>query len=150
MNEYIHYSREELKRVDHLIYVSLKYTRTGDVLKSAINRMVSSYDYMVDGLIELLVDNESIPEPPTVPMKKISAIKEQFQEKAKLLEAMDFYMFLRKVNIAEFTSINEFRRNVTMTVRVDNEPVDVTIDVILEYYKRTMDYIDYMEELITG
>ena len=28
MNEFIFNAREELKRVDHLIYVSLKYTRT--------------------------------------------------------------------------------------------------------------------------
>ena len=150
MNEYIHYSREELKRVDHLIYVSLKYTRTGDVLKSAINRMVSSYDFMVDGLIQKLMDDGAFTEAPAVPMKKIAAVKEQFASKPKLLEAMEFYLFLRKVNIAEFTSVHEFRRNVTMTVRVDDEPVDVTIDIIMEYYKRTIDYIDYMEEIIRG
>ena len=32
MNENIHDAKQEMKRVDHLIYVSLKYTRTVDVM----------------------------------------------------------------------------------------------------------------------
>ena len=31
---------EELKRVDHLVYVSLKYTRTVDVIRSIIDRLI--------------------------------------------------------------------------------------------------------------
>ena len=32
MNEYLLEAREELKRLEHILYVSLKYTRTVDVL----------------------------------------------------------------------------------------------------------------------
>ncbi len=41
----------ELRKVDHLIYVSLKYTRTVDVLKHIIKRMISAFDFMMDALL---------------------------------------------------------------------------------------------------
>ena len=38
MSEYLVDSKQEINRADHLIYVSLKYTRTVDVIKSIIER----------------------------------------------------------------------------------------------------------------
>lgn len=49
MKEAITNAVEELKRVDHLIYVSLKYTRTVDVIRSVINRLIESYNAIIDG-----------------------------------------------------------------------------------------------------
>ena len=34
-DEYLIEAREELNRIEHIIYVSLKYTRTTDVLRNA-------------------------------------------------------------------------------------------------------------------
>ena len=44
--EFMFESREELKRVEHIIYVSLKYTRTTDVLRNALLRFVSFFDLL--------------------------------------------------------------------------------------------------------
>ena len=43
---------EELKRVDHLIFVSLKYTRTVDVLRSVINRLIDAYGAIIEGILK--------------------------------------------------------------------------------------------------
>jgi hypothetical protein len=51
MKESLSEAFEELKRADHLIYVSLKYTRTVDVIKSIIERLINAYD---DAIITLL------------------------------------------------------------------------------------------------
>ena len=45
-------AKEELKRVDHLIYVSLKYTRTVDVIKSIIERMINAFDFSIRAGLE--------------------------------------------------------------------------------------------------
>ena len=47
MNESLIEAREELKRLEHIIYVSLKYTRTVDVILNALKRMVSTYDFII-------------------------------------------------------------------------------------------------------
>ena len=52
MNEFLAEAREELKRVEHIIYVSLKYTRTVDVLRNALNRLVSLFDFLIEVLVE--------------------------------------------------------------------------------------------------
>ena len=40
--ESIDKAKEELKRVDHLFFVSLKYTKTVDVIKSLIDRLINA------------------------------------------------------------------------------------------------------------
>ena len=49
-------AREEMKRADHLLYVSLKYTRTVDVIKSLIERLFSTIDAITDALLDYGVD----------------------------------------------------------------------------------------------
>jgi len=50
--EYLDEAIEELKRVDHLVYVSLKYTRTVDVIKSTVGRLINAFDFAVQQLLE--------------------------------------------------------------------------------------------------
>ena len=41
---------QELKRVDHLFWVSLKYTRTVDVIKHVIDRLISCIGFGFEAL----------------------------------------------------------------------------------------------------
>ncbi len=50
MKESLDNAVRELRKVDHLVFVSLKYTRTVDVLKHIIKRMISAFDFMMDAL----------------------------------------------------------------------------------------------------
>jgi len=52
MNDYLLEAREELKRLEHIIYVSLKYTRTVDVIVNALTRMVSTFDLIIEAFLE--------------------------------------------------------------------------------------------------
>ena len=62
MKELLKDAKEELKRVDHLIYVSLKYTRTVDVIRNVIDRLISSFDFVADGLLQKALDEKKIKE----------------------------------------------------------------------------------------
>ena len=46
MNTSLSDAVEEIKRVDHLVFVSLKYTRTVDVIKSVVDRIISALDFI--------------------------------------------------------------------------------------------------------
>ena len=52
MNDYLLEAREELKRLEHIIYVTLKYTRTIDVLINALHRLVEIYDLIIEAYLE--------------------------------------------------------------------------------------------------
>ena len=45
MKEALDNAKEELKRVDHLFYVSLKYTRTADMMRHLIERLINAFSF---------------------------------------------------------------------------------------------------------
>jgi hypothetical protein len=149
MNEFLEEAREELKRVDHLIYVSLKYTRTVDVFKSIIERLISCYDIAIEGLLQLAKDKKKIQSIPVSPTLRAETVKELYPKHEQIANDIDFYIFLRKLNKADYTRKNEYRRHVTMTaVFPSDEVVEVTMDTIHGYYERSKLFLNYLEESV--
>ena len=133
--DYLGESSEELKRVDHLIFVSLKYTRTVDVLKNILTRLINSFDCIINGALHDALETKRITEMPPAPIKKCKILKEL--DPGKYDELIDFYLLLRKINRAEYDRINEFRRHVALIAHTEDEGnVEVSIDVVTEYYRK--------------
>ncbi len=140
-------SREELKRADHLLYVSLKYTRTVDVIKSIILRLISGIGLTIDVLLQHAKAKKKIKEIPPQIGVKCEIVKKIYND-PKLNEMIEFFLLLRRISNAEYKKSNEYRRHVTMTVTVDNTVMEVTMDLIKEYYQKTNEYIDHVESII--
>lgn len=149
MEEFISSAAEELKRVDHLIYVSLKYTRTVDVLRNVIFRLIAAFDYMIDDLLKFYEDKFEGPAPSS-PAMKCDILRGIFKEDSKMLAFIDFYLLLRKLSRAKYKRINEFRRHVTMVADVDGKTVEVHIDSVTEYYHDAKEYLEYIQKLKEG
>ncbi|MFW6013741.1 MAG: hypothetical protein ACOCZ6_02760 [Nanoarchaeota archaeon] len=145
MEETMHDARQELKRVDHLIYVSLKYTRTADVLKNVIERLVSSFDNMVLTILLAAKEKEMLEEVSKAPLRRYEQIKETFPEDKTLLEMADFYVYLRKLNKLDYGSENEYRRHVAMLFEIEEKKIKFDIDTATEYYKRAKEFANYIE-----
>ena len=141
-------AKEELKRADHLLYVSLKYTRTVDVIKSIIDRLIASIDLSMDFLLEIAKEKKRLKEeiPTNVGLK--AELLQRVYEDPRLAEMIVFFITLRKINRAEYKRSNEFRRHVTMTAITESGIILINLDVIKEYYERTVDYVKYSDELI--
>ena len=65
----------ELRRADHLIYVSLKYTRTCDVIKNAIKRLLSAFDLMFVDYLEKMKYEKKIEEVPSTRKERSDMFK---------------------------------------------------------------------------
>ncbi|MBI2664719.1 hypothetical protein HYX10_05275 [Candidatus Woesearchaeota archaeon] len=149
MSNALEAAREEMKRADHLLYVSLKYTRTVDVLKSLLERLINALDATTDDLLEYALEKKKIREKPENLGLKGELAKKTFKDET-INEMIDFALTLKKINRAEYKRSREFRRHVTMTAITDTGIVNINIDVIKEYYFKTRDYIEHAEKLITG
>ncbi len=147
MKDAIENAREELKRVDHLIYVSLKYTRTCDIFKSIIDRLINSIDFAMEAVLKNMEEEHKIMEIPMQPGMKCSAIRENSDDE-KVTGILDFYLLLRLMSRADFTRAREYRRHVTMTMTIEGEVHEVNIDNITQYYKDTKEYVDYVENIL--
>lgn len=146
MKESIEKAKEELKRADHLIYVSLKYTRTVDVIKNIIKRLINAFDYGLDALLEYAKRKKKIEQKPVLVTKKCEIIKKLFKEEKELVKLVDFYLLLRKIDKADFTREREYRRHVTMITTVDGEIMSIDIDLIYKYFEKTKEFIEQIIE----
>jgi len=141
-------AHEELKRADHLIYVSLKYTRTVDVIKNIIERLISAFDYSIETLLITMKKNKVIDEIPKSPGLRCEILTKEYNDD-EYLSLINFYLFLRRVNRAKFVRFQEFRRNVTMqAVLDDNIKVEVDIDKVFEYFEQVKKFISMVENII--
>ena len=70
-NNNYYLAKEDFKRVDHIIYVSLKYTKTVDMMRNGIDRMISTMYYLREYLLCLAYEKNLIENIP-----KIKYIKE--------------------------------------------------------------------------
>ncbi len=138
---------EELKRADHLIFVSLKYTRTCDIIKHIIERLVSCADFMFDHLLSAAREQGKIQTIPTAPTAKAEEIKKLHKDDPKIQDFVEFYLFLKKITRSKFTRRQEYRRHVTMVCVVENNVIEINIDKIEEYFNKTKEFVDYVKEM---
>jgi hypothetical protein len=144
----LEHAQYELRRVDHQIYVSLKYTRTVDVIKNILSRMIATYDFVWDDLLHTAEKQKKIYEVPQSPGLKCSTIRKLYSSDDKTLEHIDFYLVLRQLNNATYTSHKEFRRHVLMKAQFSNgETKDLDIDTITDYYKKTKEFLDHIKQV---
>jgi|SRR3989344_4009128 len=154
MNEYLEEAKEELKRVDHIIYVSLKYTRTVDIIRNALNRMVSAFDYIMEGILEHNKELKKITKIPPVQKDKIELLAELYKDDKELKRFITFYTFLREIIKAPYKRREEYRRHVTMIAELKNQSAEVDIDVLEDNYdvvaKKFLEYAEILVGLRKG
>lgn len=144
-------SKEELKRVEHLIYVSLKYTRTVDVLLNAIGRMIEAYDFLFNAMLRHALDYKRIESIPKTPIEKGNLIKKLYPENEKVIDNVELYFLLRKLHRAQNPEKEqEYRRHVAMKTIVDGKEEIVNIDIITNYYLFQLDFYRVMEAELLG
>ncbi len=150
MNDYLLEAREELKRLEHIIYVSLKYTRTVDVILNALNRMVSTYDLIIEAFLEKAREQGTIEALPKSPALRSKKVAELFAEDAQLLKYLAFYTYLKTILNMPHQKREEFRRHVTLIVVMENSTTEIKIDNLTNAEKYVHAFLDYAWLQIVG
>ena len=149
MKESFDLAVQELKRVDHLFWVSLKYTRTVDVIKHVIDRLINCIGYGLESLLKYAKEKKLIASIPTNAGLRCDLLRKTFPENIELIDYINFYLMLRKLSKAEYTKREEFRRHVTMIATIDKgEVVEVNIDTLKQDYDKTRNFIFFVKKII--
>ena len=147
MEESLSDAAEEVKRAEHLFYVSLKYTRTVDVIRSLIDRFISTFDHGMLSLLKYAEKKKKIKEIPSSPISKCEVLGKVYQD-MDIQKYIDRYLLFRKLMRAPYTKREEYRRHVTMTSQIDDEEIETNIDTLKEDYDRTMDFLILVKDTI--
>lgn len=142
MEEEIISPEEELKRADHLIYVSLKYTRTCDIMKNAIKRMISAFELGMFEYLESLRKAKKIPEVPATIKERAIMVKNIIGSPVR--KYLVLYNLLKRIDKAEYTAIEEFRKNVTLKTK-DPKPIDVKVNNLYEDLDKTREFVNFIK-----
>ena len=150
MKEALDNAKQELKRVDHLFYVSLKYTRTVDMMRHMVERLINAFSFGIESLLKRAKEEKKIDEMPSNPIMRCKLITKTFTDK-EIVDYINLYLKLRKIIKADYSRREEYRRHVTMTsVLDDGKVVEVNIDILKDYYTLARDFIKYVERIVEG
>ena len=141
-------AKEEIKRADHLLFVTLKYTRTTDVIKSVIFRLLDSYDNAIIYSLENLKKKKKIKDIPLTPISRAELLKDNNKRDINMIDFLNGYFLLRKIYRAEYTKKEEFRKHVTLISHLNRRDLNVDIPVISEYYYKTREFFALVQQVM--
>jgi len=119
---------KEMKAAQHLLYVSLKYTKTGDVILNLMHRWKQMIEHSVDSMLERAKKRKLVKEIPVAPKLKVTLLAQILKKEPIVTETLQLYSFFRRINLLQHTKEHEFRKNVALRV-VDENGNEIVIDV---------------------
>ncbi|MFA4953629.1 MAG: hypothetical protein WC584_05375 [Candidatus Pacearchaeota archaeon] len=124
---------QEKISADHLLYVSLKYTKTCDVIVNLIIRWRKMIDTSIDAILQEAKRKKKISSIPTSPVKKIEQVKKLFKKDKNFQEIIELYEMFRKIEELRIERIGEFRKNVTLKVFYRGKEININLEQLKIY-----------------
>lgn len=133
---------QEKISADHLLYVSLKYTKTCDVIMNLLLRWRKMIETCNNEILKKSLKDGEINDISDNAIGKIKAVKEIFKENENFQKTMDFFMMLRKLEELKTERIGEFRKNVSLKIQFRGELVEVNLEQLKIYAEMLEKYIN--------
>jgi len=118
---------------DHLLYVSLKYTKTCDVIINLIHRWKIMIEYSMDILVEKAKKQKKWKPVPDAPRAKLIQLKKIYAEDELIFKVLDLYELFRDLEQLEKVREHEFRKGVNLRVVYKGEAINIDLDKLAEY-----------------
>lgn len=118
---------------DHLLYSSLKYTKTTDVILNLLFRWSALIEESINRILEKAKKTKKIKAIPAAPRMKIETALQIYKNDEDIVNAIKLYIFLKKAETAEKIRENEFRKNVTLKIMYLGKWETVDLEKLKEY-----------------
>lgn len=140
---------KEKTSADHLMYVSLKYTKTCDVILNLIARWKSMIEMSFDALLTKAVKEKKIPSMPTNPKDRVLYIKKYFSKSKAIQDTIPVYVFFKRIPELNKTRSGEFRKNVCLKIDDGNSTTEINMDKLKGYTELLERFISEVKHLIS-
>ncbi len=140
---------QEKISADHLLYVSLKYTKTCDVIMNLILRWRKMIETSIETILEYAKKKKKISSVPTNPVGQINAIRELFKKDKEFLEVIDLYEMFRKIKELRTERIGEFRKNVELRIFYQGKEINVNLEKLKEYADLLEKFISKVKQFLS-
>lgn len=124
---------KEKTSADHLLYVSLKYTKTCDVIINLLLRWKIMIEFAMDKLIERAKKKKKWKPVPDAPRAKLVQLKKIYAKDENVSEVLKLYELFRDIEQLDKVRESEFRKGVNLRVNYKGEEVNINLDKLKEY-----------------
>ncbi len=118
---------------DHLLYVSLKYTKTCDVIINLLLRWKNMIEFAMDKLVENSKKNKKWKLVADAPRAKLLQLKKIYESDKLISEVLDMYELFRDIEKLDKVRENEFRKGVNLKVSYKEQVININLDKLKEY-----------------
>ena len=130
---------------DHLLYVSLKYTKTCDVIINLLLRWKIMIELGMERLIEKSKKAKKWKPVPDAPRAKLVQLKGLYNGVSPVAEALGLYELFRDIEKLDKVRENEFRKGVNLRVSYQGKEINVNLDKLREYSEILERFISYLK-----
>lgn len=139
---------QEKISADHLLYVSLKYTKTCDVIYNLLLRWKKMIETSIDGILKHAKKKKKISSIPISPIEKMEEVKKLFRKDKNFQIVIEFYQMLRKIEDLRQERSGEFRKNVNLRIFYRGEEVNVNLEKLKEYAENLEKFISTTKQFL--
>lgn len=132
---------------DHLLYVSLKYTKTCDVILNLIKRWTIMIDDSIQGILEYLKKKKKIKLIPIAPRQKTEIVKKMIKDE-EVKKAIELYEFFKRIDHSRVIRESEFRKDVHLKIDDNGKEVIINLEKLKEYAETLEKFISYIKQLL--
>ncbi|MDP1695536.1 MAG: hypothetical protein Q8L29_01330 [archaeon] len=118
---------------DHLLYVSLKYTKTCDVIINLLLRWKIMIELAMDLLVERAKKQKKWKPIPDAPRAKLVQLKRIFADDKLISDTLTLYELFRDIEGLEKIRESEFRKGVNLKVLYKGETININLDMLKQY-----------------
>lgn len=139
---------QEKISADHLLYISLKYTKTCDVILNLILRWRKMIETSIDAILVCAKKKKKISSVPTAPTEKIIIMKKLFKKDKNFQEVLEMYEMFKKIEGLRKERIGEFRKNVTLKVLYKGKEININLEKLKEYSNELEKFISTTRQFL--
>lgn len=139
---------QEKISADHLLYVSLKYTKTCDVIANLLLRWAKMIETSMDSILAHAKAKKKISVIPTNPVQRVDKVREIMKKEKDFLEVMDLYEMFRRVGTLRTERIGEFRKNVNLRVFYQGKEININLEQLKIYAEKLEKFISITKQFL--
>jgi len=139
---------QEKISADHLLYVSLKYTKTCDVIANLLIRWKKMIETAIEKILIHAKKRKKIKSISINPMGRIEEVRKLFKKDKDFLEVIDLYEMFRKFHDLRKERTGEFRKNVTLKIFYRGKEIAVNLDQLKIYAEKLEKFISTTKQFL--
>jgi len=139
---------QEKISADHLLYVSLKYTKTCDVILNLILRWRRMIETSINEILKHAKKKKKISSISSNPIGKIEEVKKLFKNNKDFLQVIEMYEMFRKIEELKKERIGEFRKNVNLKIFYRGKEINVNLEQLKIYAEMLEKFISITKQFL--